>query len=303
MVSMGKDKEGGSDINTYDWKAVKVCITPRNVDGFVVLANRRDIRGHQVKRILRALENGDHFEAPFVANKLNGKYRLIDGNHRLEAIRRFLAEDGNRAVEVEVKYYEDLSEEEERQRFKQWNAGLRQTTNDYLRQYWEEIPIFKHMAKEAGFPVQIGVQWSVHQMEARLLLSAYFSVRRPAETAYSGPATYNGEVFVAEAKKLKQKTDVTVLRAFLLDYIQIFGQPDKKALAYRTTVFCPLADIWMRNYAVVPSQVLLRKLEAINGSERMHYWAAQAGAMMNCMNARKDFLAVMNTKHKTVVLV
>ena len=81
---------------------------------FTKLANRRDTRTAVVSRLHRLLEDGSHFETPLVANRLNGTYRLLDGNHRGEAIERYFANHPERKVEVVVFYYENLNPDEEK---------------------------------------------------------------------------------------------------------------------------------------------------------------------------------------------
>ncbi|MAG92007.1 hypothetical protein CMO83_05000, partial [Candidatus Woesearchaeota archaeon] len=78
---------------------------------FEILTNRRNIAKSTVNSIFDGLINNKHFDSSFVVNKDNGKFRLIDGNHRYEAIVKYLAANPENRVEVTLHVYKELDED------------------------------------------------------------------------------------------------------------------------------------------------------------------------------------------------
>ena len=89
-------------------------ITNQNIEKtFETLENKRKINEENVKRITEELEHGKLEDCNFVVNQKttreNQKYRLLDGNHRYEALKRFLAAHPTYKVEILLTIYENLS--------------------------------------------------------------------------------------------------------------------------------------------------------------------------------------------------
>jgi len=285
--------------NTYKWVYETAIIDKNNIDDYEILTNRRDIRSGHVRKLRKLLEAGKHFESALVVNRKGKKLRLIDGNHRIEAIRLFLEMYPERKVKCGMHVYDNLDEEAERETYKTWNSGLRQSTNDFIKQYWDEVPFFKRVQKATGFPHNTGVTWSTHQMEARLLIGAYFGSKLPV---YNGPFAGNGESFIEESRKLK-KDDATLMKGFMLEYINIFSAPEKTNNYYRPTIFSGMMDIWMKNYNRVPAEIMQKKMKAVLGNAFVVQWGPQSGTIPNCVLARRDLLSVMNKVQAKHVLV
>lgn len=284
--------------NDYGWKHAVVIIDAANIGDFELMSNRRDLRAGKVRQLVKLLKEGGHFESTFVVNLRDGKYRLIDGNHRFESISKFLAEYPSRRVKVALNVYEDLSEEEELEKYTAWNLGAKQTTNDFIKLHWDEVPQFAKMQTSAGFPISIRHAWSGQKMEAKLLLNAYFVKGYAGD--YPGPSMGNGQSFIAKSKLLT-RDDLLILRQLMVDYLAVFGAPDSKSNYYRPAVFQPLVDIWLRNYEQVPSNDLQKRFRRVVGHHKLVEYAQQSGTMQTCQFARKDLLSIMNGKAPRLV--
>ena len=101
------------------------------------MKNRRRIVRSHVNRLLKVLRDGGSFDAPIVVNRLNGTYRLIDGNHRTEAIKLWIKENPENQTRVLLIKYEGLSDKEERDVFRRWNSGRKQSSDDFVQMHGE----------------------------------------------------------------------------------------------------------------------------------------------------------------------
>jgi len=64
-------------------------ITPETLDKFELMVNRRQIGTSHVRKIHGAILEGKNPMGVLIVNEINNKWRLIDGNHRIEAVKRF----------------------------------------------------------------------------------------------------------------------------------------------------------------------------------------------------------------------
>ena len=79
-------------------------------------------------------------------NKTKGKMRLIDGNHRIEAVRKFYSyrrEENRPKIECILKVYQDLTEEEERQVYSDEAKRRNESFEDRLNLYKDSLPFWK----------------------------------------------------------------------------------------------------------------------------------------------------------------
>jgi len=279
-------------VNTVGWKYAKEYVDANNVHkDFVVLLNRREIRKGNVNKLRKLLVNGEHFETPFVCNKKNGKWRLIDGNHRHEAIMDFLDEFPKRRVEVGICYYEGLNEDEEKQIFTKWNLGTKQNLNDFIQQYWTDIPITKKLSKP-NFPVNIRPRWSGAAMELKQLLGPYI-VRNSTGEHASIMHRRSAMDFIEKSQELGDK-DARVLKQFMNEFVSIFGFPDRANPMYRASPFVVTMRIWLQNYQNVPPTKMKKRLSKLRGSERAIFWSTQGASRTNVVQALRDFHEVVN---------
>ena len=278
--------------NSLGYKTKTISVDKNNVNKlFVILGNRRDIRRGHVKKIQKTLMMGDHFRAPIVCNLRDNKYRLIDGNHRLAAIQEFLLHFSDRKVEVKIHYFENLTDEEEKIEYTRWNCGAKQSTNDVVKQYWDDMSVTQWLVSKHGFPWAVSHIWSPNAIEFKTLWSAY--VGNPT---FQG----NGFDFIDIAMDLR-KPDAKIIREFLKEYMSIFGNPDRSQPQYKQCVFWAACRIWLDNYQRMDPSRMTKRLKKLLGSPRLIYWAQQGGSRANVDVAMKEFKDVMNGNIKDPV--
>jgi len=239
------------------------------------------------------LESGKHFDSPFVCNYDSEEdiFRLIDGNHRLAAIESFLEDNPGRRVEVGICLYTDLDEDTEKEVFTKWNQGTKQNTNDFIKQYWDNIPITKWM-KKPYFPCRVKHCWAAGGIELKLLLSPYIMKDFTGESQISFQGS--SVEFIHKAMKLT-KEDHNILNEFMIEYIGMFGNPDKVNPMYRNCTFMAAMRIWLKNYQKFNPEVLRKRMLRLRGHERVMYWATQGAGRANTIQCLRDLLDVINS--------
>ena len=212
-----------------------------NIDKFVILASRRMLRKNQVKRILLGLKRGIHFESPVVVNEVGKKWRIIDGNHRVEALRMYFGLYPGKNVEVNFAVYKDLTEAEEKEVFRIWNMGTKQTPDDYLQVHANEIPILEKI--RTSFPVKTTLYIKEGCVKVSNLLRSYLGclkLKQPTLYTTSGPR------FIEMTKTLESK-DYRWLVRFVENMKGKVGTPDKTNPWYKPALLVPLMRIVFDN--------------------------------------------------------
>jgi len=209
---------------------------------FEVLENRRNISAHQVNSILRSLEEGKHFDAPFVVNEVKGCNRLLDGNHRYEAMKIYLEKNPANKIEITIHSYDNLEESDERLLYTRYNQGKKQSTNDFVQQYKSTIKIWKIIQKDK-LPIDVTVYPSKNSLGFYKLIGSYLAAIKPG--SFVGDFGGKPLDFISEVQNLK-KSDVVQIREFLKEFLLAFG-PFRNNPWYSTTPFKAVFRIWMSN--------------------------------------------------------
>lgn len=271
----------------------RVLVDTKNIDLFEIMTNRRDIRNSVVKKLNGLLLTNNHFETPIMANMKGNKMRLLDGNHRIEAIRRYLKMYPNRKVEVVVFYYDGLSPEEERQMYTKWNLGTKQTTNDFVKQYWDTIRLTKLIAADPKFPCKVAHTWGARAIEFKLLVGSYLTIDvKTFSGNYGGPAMR----FIERVKKLTE-SDLKYIKAFMTEYIDVFGYPNKKNMHYKKAIFTALFRIWLDNCGSGATR-MTKAFHRIRGSPVVAQYSALGSASDAVIQCRIDILRTLNVNRK-----
>lgn len=275
----------------YDWKYTKMEVSFGDMDKFEFLRNRRKLNNGNVTRLRRLLVRGEHFETPMVANLKNGKLRLIDGNHRIEAITQFLEKNKTVTIEIAICYYEDLPEQEESEKFAKWNAGMKQSRYDFIQINRERIPIINKLKKSEGFPVTISIYPAVKQLDVRMLLEPYLKVKEGLPISGNILGGITG--WIDKVKDMGEE-EAKELAQFVEEYTEVFGPVDKKNPHFKKAVFQPIATIWFKNRGTVPPEKMKKQLLKLRCHERVMYWCTMPSFRGNLAQAYKDFLDVIN---------
>ena len=279
-------------------KVEKVVLSKDNVKNFVKLSNRRDIRGTTVRRLLGILNRGGHFETPLMVNRITDKFRLVDGNHRHEAIEEYLRQHPEGKVECWTFIYDNLNVQQEREMFTKWNSGMKQTTNDFVKQYWTTMPITKSF-KTDWFAYPVMHIWTANAIEFKTLLVGYMARFSPD---FQGGFQGSAFDFIEAVKELGEK-DAKIINAFLKEYIEIFGRPSKQNMHYRQAAFYAMFRIWLDNAPNKNPEQMRAAFQRVKGCYTVVNYFKLGGTRENVKMCAKQLLAHINGSKKNNLFV
>jgi len=241
-------------MNKLNYKTEHINITKDSIERFQILGNRRKINKTVVNNLLRLLKDGDHFETPIMCNRIGHQYRLLDGNHRLEALRLYFEHEPEGSVEILACVYHNLNPDMEKEMYNKWNKGKKQSLNDYLQQYKEEMELWAILQRE--FPCNVTIYSPHKAIRFQTLLIGYnsgmaddFDGGRPMS-----PDKFKDWVINLENPSQIYKTMVE----FMEDFQYCFGNVDKNSYT-KTAVFYSLFRIWLDNKPFFDRDVLRKR--------------------------------------------
>jgi hypothetical protein len=224
----------------------KISINKETIKQFDIdEENRRMVRNGKVKEILEGLNKNVHFNSPFVMNERNGKFYLIDGNHRYEAIKTKINLDKNFEISVWCAIYRDLSKDEERTIYKLWNIGVSQTATDFLKLYFKTIKYGDEMLR--ALPVTI--YGNETNLGIKLLVGSHIMAK--VQKKFHGGYGAGKEQTISDFAEI-DKTDILVMKEFCDFMWEVFGPYNKETnkMFYGTTPLCVFYRIWYDNYRI-----------------------------------------------------
>jgi len=234
-----------------EYSQKRVWVSPENIDEFEPAATIRQIRIKNVRKLVAVLESKKCFP-PMTVNLKRGKYRVIDGNHRLESLRGYLDKHPEHKVELELDVYTDLTEEQEKVVYNALADVAKQTTSDLIEQNKDDIPVYQ-MTQSGNFPIPISVYGSPNSMKVASLLSAYLAATEPK---FQGGLKLAGNRFVGRVKELGRQ-EFQVIKSFSKDFVEAFGTVKANPFA-RVTPFGVLFRIWLDNKERVPQPDMVK---------------------------------------------
>jgi len=287
-------------VNRLATKVQKVVLNRDNMNMFVLLANRRDIKNSHVSKLYKVLAEGSNFESPLVANLYSRKrvYALLDGNHRYEAMKKYFDKFPERKVEIYLIFYTDLSPEEEKEEYTKWNSGKRQSTNDFIQAYWDTIPIAKWFnAPLRGFACRVAPSWrtgGIPAIEFKTLVGAYLT---KDDQTFSGGFSGSAMELVEKSQHLGDR-DFGVIKSFMADYVTAYGRIDPKNMHYKQVVFYTLFRLWLKNYQAHDFATMRKMFEVIRGHRLVVEYQKLGGTRENCNAFHALLLADLKTRRQ-----
>lgn len=203
-------------------------INRTNLSKFVFLDSRRKLYATQIRSLKKLLFKGGHFDSPIVVNEVDGMYRIIDGNHRIETIRFIINIHKYYSINILLVKYKNLNEDEETKTFRTWNVGRKQSIDDFIQSIAKKVPILRWIKKE--FPIKVTVYRTTKTLAVKNMFTGYISAKKYDDTG----AGLNRENFTDELMKFEEK-DYKYLVSFFKNYKNVFGEPDLKNRCYKNS--------------------------------------------------------------------
>lgn len=236
----------GDRMTKADYVMRTIVLNKNNVTSFFTrMKNRRGIRTSKVTQLITKICRGEHFHAIFVVNKKSDKNRLIDGNHRLDAIQGAIKRDPNLKIEVRYAEYKNKTNDEEREIFQVWNIGSAQTADDFLKVWFDTIPFGDEMLRK----IPASIYSNKKKVKLKVIAGAHMVAKngKPFGGGYAG----SREDIVRDLKLFEQD-DINKMRAFMKEMSLAFGTYDSGNEFYKTTSLYALYKLWYDNLDIRP---------------------------------------------------
>lgn len=232
----------------------EMTVTKENIAEFIETSYRRQIRNSAAARIHGDLINGVGIKNPIHVNIRDGKMRTIDGNHRIDAVGRFLKGGPDKEVPLKLAKYFDLTDEQEKALYDELATVVNQTINDFLKIHLDEIPIAEMI--DNNFPVAVSLYSSKDALRFQTLFVCW-GYRENAEYGTGGPRKKQ----FLETLKSYGREDYDEMKTFFKRFREIFGLPTTMSPYYKTGTLWIIMSIYFRNKGVVDREELWEQMK------------------------------------------
>lgn len=284
-----------------EFEVKNFIITPESISKFEIMENRRAIGDGHVGQIHAALMRGRNPMGVIIVNETSqGKWRLIDGNHRVEAVKRFYAyKKDNQKIKVEcvVRIYKNLSPDEERETYSDEAKRKNESHEDRLNMYKDTINFWK-MTQDPfkEFPCKVSIYQQKKSLRLRTILDSLCTVKSEMSNGYY-PKYLRKQDLVLFARDCDYD-DFLLMKKFLTIFQEVFGEMSSDNVLTRRIGFIPLFDIFYKNFRTSQNETVRERFTLIMGkSDIMMYLNMQGreaqqmvrDLMVNYMNKGKMY--------------
>lgn len=249
------------------YKMETFVITPESIENFEVMKNRRQISERHSRQIHGAILKGKNPIGVLIINKKNGMKRIIDGNHRIEAVKRFYGfKKSHKDVRIEctLKVYENLTNDEEKQVYADEANRRNESSEDRLNMYKDEIIFWKLLQDETKqFPCRVTIYPSAKALKFRTVLNALCVSKRDKSKGYA-PIYLRKEDLVRFAKEIMYE-DFELLREFMHIFLEVYGDVNTNNILCHKQGFIPLFDIYTKNQENFSRKRIVERFKRILG--------------------------------------
>ena len=220
--------------------------------------NPRRLRTAQIQSLTSQLMKGKHFDSCLVVNQKKGYHlNIIDGQHRVVAMRNYFEKHPDARIQVALAIYKNLNADDEREVYHNWNVSIKQTTDDFINSYRDEISIYSLLINEIPCSVYSGPK----TMKIKDLINAHIGAK---EKPYKGGESRTSYDFVKYMQKLTKEDVERMKQIFRL--IHAVFNPDglkdfHKLSAFKNTVYRALYYLVENNVDQLGEDYVKRRMK------------------------------------------
>lgn len=279
-----------------NFEEIEFYVDKQNVSQFCMLEERRMLRDSHISTIHGSLIEGKNPLGTLIVNKIEDKFYLIDGNHRIEAVKRFLSRE-SKSSEVKIKctlrIYHNLNHAEMLEVYDNETMRINQTYEDKLQLHIDEITFYKLLRD--NFPCNVSIYPVKNSLRLRTILNAMFASNNSSVGSYL-PFKLNRKNLVDFAKSLLYD-DYVFFKDFVNFFIEVYGEISQDNIFSRSQYFMPLYDIYKKNLEIISSdhdQAIARFQRILGKSDLLIY--NKIASRESAIILRKRMLEYMNYK-------
>ena len=217
-----------------------IVVDKNNIDNFVRRAEHREYRDQHINKIKNSILKGVHPEGNITIHKIKKISRIIDGNHRMEGIRRIIAEDPNFSIELDFSVYKDLTLDEEVDKYQIIANSKPESTLDKIKGQCSQS-LFNQWVNDKSFaitPIYGNPTKTQKAMSVTTMLSPY--IFRHQKIIFSN------KNLITNINNLNY-SDLQIINTFLTWYVSEFGECSKENGYYRSNLFACIGKIYYNN--------------------------------------------------------
>lgn len=272
-----------------EYEIEKITLTKKSVEELIIV-NPRRLHPSQVQSIYKALLQGKHFDSVFVINRRDNKLRVIDGNHRIEALMLFFKKHHHMRLKAFLAVYNNLDDAQEREIFTRWNISITQSTDDFINSYKETIPMYNRFVDE----MPCNIYGSNNKMKLRDMVNAYSA---SFENPYAGGESKTKIDFIQYLQRLTKSDLDTIIRNFSI-LKAIFDTEHKKdwrmQAPFRNIIYRALYYLVANNMDKLDEPYIMRRMRtALAGRTIMDEYRRYSGRRAS-VDAYLAFKAILN---------
>jgi len=244
----------------------KFTITPETIRKFEVMENRRQIGESQVGKIHGVILSKKNPLGVLIVNQIGNVWRLIDGNHRIEAVKRFYTKESNKSINIEafVKVYKGLTPDQEREVYSNEAKRKNESHEDRLALYKDTIVFWKLTQDSINrFPCPVTIYPSKNGLRFRTILDSLATVKTEQKNGYV-PRYLAKDSLVEFAQELKYD-DLIIIVKFIKVFERVFGKVGTENIFTRRQSFLPLVDIFYKNFLNTKEDEVVKKFNVLVG--------------------------------------
>jgi len=240
------------------YSSTRYLLTPAELERMRRMEHYRPISKDWVRQLFLELEGGNALKGVFVVNDIStdrGKrYRLIDGNHRWEAIAQHMEKHPDAKIWIDMHIYDHLSPDQERKVFVETNAHRAQRQRDILNLYQDQLPIWAMIQKKFPCSVFMYPAGGSTGVSFTPLVKAYLNRFNVYVSAHDNKG------LIDHVKGL-DKTDYEQLVQFVDDMIECFQKPDPTNIYFKAGPFAAVTKVYFCNLRRLTRTEVLKRLK------------------------------------------
>ncbi len=211
-----------------------------NVENFINPEWQRNIRQTNVDKFRKIIKEGNLLGTLLTVNKINGKFRLINGNHRINAIRDVIDKVTN--VKVVLDIYEDLTKEEEKDLFAKISIETPLTVDDLLYINKKELKLYNKLNKD--LPIKISIYRHKNNVRLKTIIDCIDASKSKNK---SFDIRSIGKDRVVEVGKNINELDFEGLNKFFNLFKNSVGDVQENRF-YKPIILVPLLNIFLLHH-------------------------------------------------------
>ena len=217
-----------------------VIIDKNTVKKYIRPDWHREFREKHISTIKRSILHGEHPSQTFTINELSSQKRLIlDGNHRMEAIRQILKEYETFSIEVTLTIYYNLTHEEEIKIYEKINNTKKESGYDKLKAHIVGTEIYKLI--EEDFPSRVVYRPASNAERNVISAMSLFTSYAFRNKKIIAPGGSKG---IINAIILLGEKDYDRMKSFVKFFKRVCGEPSRNNMYSSHNLFCVLSKIY-----------------------------------------------------------